>query len=225
MVVAAALFFCFSLASLFLAVSAHDHASTSHRGDRHRGEERVQRSIGSGVRREVAPHLAAPLIQSIDRKQKNSVLDSFSHPLFAPHCCPIFRSLRPPKNLRVQVHVVRRRELRLVLVLQDALELVDAPFHEAPPCVEVYRPSFRHRALRFRLGLFGPGRHCGSRGSAGEKVRSEQQKSCSKRARERVPRKGDREFLMLHTLSRGRRRKSEGELGVCFFFFFSRPLF
>ena len=64
---------------------------------------------------------------------------------------------------------MRRRELRLVLVLQDALELEDALVHERPPCLEVYRPSFRH-LLRFRrASLLGPGRHFGSRDAREDK--------------------------------------------------------
>ena len=77
------------------------------------------------------------------------------------------RRRRPPCDSRVQVHVVLRRELSLVLVLQDALELVNAPLHERPACIESDRRPFRHLALLlFLLGLLGLGRHFGSRGRA-----------------------------------------------------------
>ena len=95
----------------------------------------------------------------------------------SPRCSLFALFLSPPHqddaidrkktNLRVQVHVVLRRELSLVLVLQDALELMNAPLHERPACIESDRRPFRHLALLlFLLGLLGLGRHFGSRGRA-----------------------------------------------------------
>ena len=111
---------------------------------------------------------------------------------------------------------MRRRELRLVFVLQDALELVDAPLHEAPPGIEVNRPSLRHLALRFRLGLFGPGRHCGSRGREGGGERASSRRGAAQREREREKVSRAEFFLMLLERRRGE-EKSEVPLAFVHF--------